>query len=77
MIDLALNNKQYEGSTLLLIVVIVAMIFILIFQLLNWGWNWLAPEFGLPKLDFWQTTVLFFVTSALFKGGNSLNSRKS
>ena len=50
-----------------MIVGTVAMV-VLYWWLFYWGWNWLAPVFGLPELTFWQGAGVLLMINLLFAG---------
>ena len=73
-----LSNKISEkydefdtaGEKFLYVLVILffaAVLFVVIGFTEMWLWNWLMPFiFGLPKLSFWQTVGLDFLTFLFF-----------
>lgn len=70
-------NKLRKNFTIIIMVVIIALVFMLIFcypmMLL---WNWLMPViFGLPTITFWQMLGLQVLFSFLFKP-NHINTNK-
>lgn len=70
-------NKLRKNFTMIIMVVIIALAFTLIFcypmMLL---WNWLMPViFGLPTITFWQMFGLLVLFNFLFKS-NHINTNK-
>ncbi len=49
------------GSLILLLIGVAVQALIVM-----WLWNFVAPTFNLPQIDFWQALVLKLLTSFLF-----------
>lgn len=67
-----------EVTTILAAIGAAIMLVVLAAFLTSWltmlCWNYLAPTFGLPLLGWWQSFVLTFLCSLLFKSTSSSSS---